>query len=147
MLDSITRRLVIGICFFHGDDSHRMAVNWDEQRRSVSLEPVLNPAMTATVGRFQRALLRSLGRVGLVPLPPLAEIAPAGGGYHYGASIPMSATPVFGECDILGRPSATRRIHVVDGSCFPSVPGGAITFSAMANSHRIATAAMLEDAE
>jgi choline dehydrogenase-like flavoprotein len=147
MLDSITRRLVIGICFFHGDDSHRIAVNWDEQSRSVSLEPVLNPTMTATVGRFQRALLRSLGRVGLVPLAPLAEIAPAGGGYHYGASIPMSAQPAFGECDTLGRPSATRRIHVVDGSCFPSVPGGAITFSAMANSHRIATAAMLEDPE
>ena len=39
---------------------------------------------------------RTLGRVGLVPLAPLAEIAPPGGGYHYGASIPMSARPGFG---------------------------------------------------
>ena len=29
---------------------------------------------------------------------------------------------------------------MVDSSCFPSVPGGAITFTAMANSHRIARA-------
>jgi ferredoxin len=143
-LDSITRRLAIGICFFHSDDSDRVATSWDEHSESVRLEPVLNPTTTATIGRFQRALRRSLGRIGLVPLAPLAEVAPPGGGFHYGASIPMSSRPAFGECDTLGRPSATRRIHVVDGSCFPSVPGGAITFSAMANSHRIATAAVRE---
>jgi len=143
-LDSITRRLVIGICFFHSDDSDSVATSWDEHGQSVRLDPVLNPTTAATVKRFQRAVRRSLGRVGLVPLAPLAEIAPPGGGYHYGASIPMSLNPDFGECDTLGRPSATQRIHVVDGSCFPSVPGGAITFSAMANSHRIATAAARE---
>jgi ferredoxin len=143
-LDPIIRRLVVGICFFHSDDSDRVATNWDQCSESVRLDPVLNPATGATVARFQRALLRSLGRIGLVPLAPLAEIAPPGGGYHYGASIPMASSPSFGECDTLGRPSATRNIHVVDGSCFPSVPGGAITFSAMANSHRIATAATYE---
>ena len=83
--------------------------------------------------------------IGLIPLTPLAEVAPAGGGYHYGGSIPMRSRPRFGESDTLGRPTPTRLIHVVDGSCFPSVPGGAITFSAMANSHRIATAAVSED--
>jgi hypothetical protein len=146
-LDAITRRLAIGICFFHSDDSDRVATSWEQHGESgrVRLEPVLNPTTAATVGRFHRAVRRTLGRIGLVPLAPLAEIAPPGGGYHYGASIPMSSRPVFGECDTLGRPSPTRRIHVVDGSCFPSVPGGAITFSAMANSHRIATAATRED--
>jgi choline dehydrogenase-like flavoprotein len=144
-LDSITRRLVIGICFFHSDDSDRVATIWDQRSESVRLDPVLNPATGATITRFQRALRRSLGPIGLVPLSPLAETAPPGGGYHYGASIPMSTSPGFGECDTLGRPSATRNIHVVDGSCFPSVPGGAITFSAMANSYRIATAATSEN--
>jgi choline dehydrogenase-like flavoprotein len=144
-LDSITRRLVIGICFFHSDDSDRVATSWEQHGESVRLDPVLNPTTAATVRRFQRALRRSLGRIGLVPLAPLAEIAPPGGGFHYGASIPMSSSPGFGECDTLGRPSATRRIHVVDGSCFPSIPGGAITFSAMANSHRIATAVTREE--
>jgi ferredoxin len=144
-LDSITRRLVIGICFFHSDDSARVATSWDQHSESVRLDPVLNPATGTIVTRFQRALHRSLGRIGLVPLAPLAEIAPPGGGYHYGASIPMSLSPGFGECDTLGRPSATRRVHVVDGSCLPSVPGGAITFSAMANAHRITTAAAREE--
>ncbi len=144
-LRSIVRHLVIGICFFHSDDSDRVAIGWEQNGESVRLDPVLNPATAATVERFQRAVRRSLGRIGLIPLAPLAEIAPPGGGFHYGASIPMSLNPNFGECDTLGRPSAMQRIHVVDGSCFPSVPGGAITFSAMANSHRIATAATRED--
>jgi ferredoxin len=144
-LDPVIRRLAVGICFFHSDDSDRVAASWDQRSESVRLDPVLNPATGPTVTRFQRALRRSLGRIGLVPLTSLAEIAPAGGGYHYGASIPMSLSPGFGECDTLGRPSATRCIHVVDGSCFRSVPGGAITFSAMANAHRIATAATCEE--
>ena len=144
-LDSITRRLAIGICFFHSDDSDRVASIWEQRDESVRLDPVLNPTTPATVKRFQRALRRSLGRIGLIPVSALGEIAPPGGGYHYGASIPMSSSPGFGESDTLGRPSAMQRIHIVDGSCFPSVPGGAITFSTMANSHRIATAATRED--
>ena len=145
-LGSITRRLVIGICFFHSEESDRVATSSARDDASVHLDPVVNPATAPTVRRFLKALRRSLARIGLVPLAPLAEIAPPGGGYHYGATIPMSASPGSGECDILGRPSATRRIHVVDASSFPSVPGGAITFSAMANSHRIATAAAREEA-
>jgi choline dehydrogenase-like flavoprotein len=144
-LDAITRRLVIGICFFHSDDSHRIASSWAEKSRSVRLDPVLNPATGMILGRFQHALLRSLGPMGLLPLLPLAETAPPGGGYHYGGSIPMRARPVAGESDTLGRPVPARRLHVVDASCFPSVPGGTITFPAMANAYRIATAAALED--
>ena len=72
-LDRITRHLVVGICFFHSEDSHRFASSWNEAGRSVGLHPVANPAAPAIVGRFQRALLRSLGRVGIVPLLALAE--------------------------------------------------------------------------
>jgi choline dehydrogenase-like flavoprotein len=144
-LDPIVRRLVVGICFFHSDDSSRVASSWDQASRSVRLQAVLNPATGAIVARFQRALLAVLGRVGLVPLTPLAEIAPPGGGYHYGGSLPMRAGPVAGEADTLGRPVPARRIHVVDSSCFPSVPGGTITFPAMANAYRIASTATRED--
>jgi choline dehydrogenase-like flavoprotein len=144
-LDGVTRRLVVGICFFHSDDSHRFASSWDERSRSAHLDPVLNWAMPSTVGRFQRALARSLARIGLIPLTALSELAPPGGGYHYGGSVPMRARPAPGEADTLGRPLPARRIHVVDSSCFPSIPGGTVTVAAMANSYRIATAAMRED--
>lgn len=142
LLDRITRHLVIGICFFHSEDSDGVAVHARPGSRQVHLEGVSNLRTRPTMARFQRALLRSLGRIGLVPLVPLSELAPAGGGYHYGASIPMRRAPRAGESDVLGRPAGTRRIHVVDSSCFPTVPGGAITLSSMANSHRIATATL-----
>jgi choline dehydrogenase-like flavoprotein len=145
-LGAITRRLVVGICFFHSEDSDRVASSWAPESDSVRLDPVPSPATGATVRRFQLALARSLGRIGLLPLAPLAQRAPAGGGFHYGATIPMASSPAAGQCDTLGRPHPTRRIHVVDASSFPSVPGGAITFSGMANSHRIVTAAMRDDA-
>jgi len=145
-LDALARRLVVGICFFHSADSDRVAVSCEPGSRSVRLDAVLNPRTRATVTRFKRALTRSLGRVGLLPLGPLSELAPAGGGYHYGGSVPMRSEPAFGASDTLGRPARTRAIHVVDPACLPTVPGGAITFSAMANAHRIVTAATREDA-
>jgi hypothetical protein len=144
-LDGITRHLMIGICFFHSEDSHRILSTWQPESDSVRLEPVLNPATPAILERFLRALRRSLAPVGLIPLSPLAEVAPPGGGYHYGGSVPMCAAPGAGESDLLGRPVPAQRIHVVDASCFPSIPGGTITFPAMANAHRIATAATLQD--
>ena len=57
----------------------------------------------------------------------------------------MRARPGAGESDTLGRPAPAERIHVVDAACFPSVPGGTVTFPAMANAHRIATAVALQD--
>jgi choline dehydrogenase-like flavoprotein len=144
-LDGITRRLAVGICFFHSDDSHGVASRWDESSRSVRLEPVPNSATAGIAGRLERALARSLAPIGLIPLAPLGELAPPGGGYHYGGSVPMRVTPASGESDTLGRPVPARRVHVVDASCFPSVPGGTVTFPAMANAHRIAAVAPLED--
>jgi choline dehydrogenase-like flavoprotein len=144
-LDGITRRLVIGICFLHSDDSERILSSAAPSGGSVGLAAESNPDTGATLARLQRALLRSLGAIGLIPLLPLAERAPVGGGFHLGGSVPMRARPRAGESDTLGRPLPARRLHVVDSSCFPSIPSGTITLPAMANAYRIATAATLEE--
>jgi choline dehydrogenase-like flavoprotein len=145
LLDALIRRLVIGICFFHSDESGRVASTWLADRGLVRLEAVPNPTGALAISRFQRVLWRALTRVGLIPLTPLAELAPPGGGHHYGGSLPMRARPGAGEADTLGRPLPARRIHVVDSSSFPTVPGGTVTITAMANAHRIATAVARED--
>jgi choline dehydrogenase-like flavoprotein len=145
MLDASTRHLVIGICFFHSDDSHRIVSACAPGSPAVRLAAAHNEASPAIVRGFLRALARSLAPLGLVPLLPLAEAPPAGGGFHYGGSVPMRARPAAGESDTLGRPTPAERIHVVDAACFPSVPGGTVTFPAMANAHRIATTVALQD--
>ena len=45
------------------------------------------------------------------------------------------------ESDVLGRPHGLSRIHLVDSTTFPTIPSTTITFTVMANAHRIATAA------
>jgi choline dehydrogenase-like flavoprotein len=144
-LETISRHLVIGICFLHSDESHRIVSRVGPASRAVYLEALLNPATHATLARLQRALLRALGAIGLIPLTPLAERAAPGGGFHSGGSVPMRRRPRPGEADTLGRPLPSRRIHVIDSSCFPSIPSGTVTLTAMANAYRIAQAAMQED--
>ena len=46
------------------------------------------------------------------------------------------------ETDLLGRPGGWSRVHVVDSSVFPSLPGTTVALLAMANAVRIADAAI-----
>ncbi|MYF29018.1 MAG: hypothetical protein F4169_09175, partial [Gammaproteobacteria bacterium] len=66
----------------------------------------------------------------------------AGGGF------PMRQDPGRLETDPLGRPKGFQRVHLVDASVFPSIAGTPITFTVMANAHRIAseTARLLDPA-
>jgi choline dehydrogenase-like flavoprotein len=51
----------------------------------------------------------------------------------------MRQNPGPFETDTLGRPFGWQRLHVVDSTVFPTIPATTITFSVMANAHRIAS--------
>jgi len=89
---------------------------------------------------------RTLWRLmGALPLKPLLIVAPPGRGFHSGGSFPLSRTPGETETDLLGRPRGFDRIHVVDATVLPSVPATTITYTIMANAHRVgAEAARLD---
>ena len=53
----------------------------------------------------------------------------------------MSHRPEGFRSDTLGRPLGWERIHLVDASVFPTIPAATITYTVMANAHRIATSA------
>ena len=63
-----------------------------------------------------------------------------GRGFHTGCSFPMSAAPKGFESDLLGRVAGLKRVHIVDSSVLPSIPATTITFTVMANAHRIGQA-------
>jgi choline dehydrogenase-like flavoprotein len=88
-----------------------------------------------------RRLADAARQVGMVALTPLVRLNPLGSSFHCGGTFPMREAPVAGETDILGRPAGFRRVHLIDASIFPSIPASTITFSVMANAHRIATEA------
>jgi choline dehydrogenase-like flavoprotein len=78
-------------------------------------------------------------------LLPFLHISQSGQGQHFGGTLPMSARNNDElETDLLGRPTGWNRIHVVDSSIFPSIPGTTIALLAMANARRIADTAPLD---
>lgn len=93
---------------------------------------------------FQRALTRLLARCRAYAIPLATTHGTRGESFHIGGSLPMRAHPRDElETDLLGRPPGWRRVHVVDSSVFPSLPGTTIGLLAMANATRIVSEAPL----
>jgi choline dehydrogenase-like flavoprotein len=138
-------RLMVALCYIHSDDSGRIQVRL-ERRGGERLG-----ALVADIEESQRAdrvmrglawkLLRHAPELGFAAVAPAVHIANPGWGHHTGGAFPMIARPVDGQTDLAGRLLAWRRIHLVDASVFPTIPSATITYSVMANAHRIATAA------
>jgi choline dehydrogenase-like flavoprotein len=137
----ILERLVIVQGYLHSDDSAtiEMTLQRDGQKDLLQLEPRLNPETPGTIKRVLREVLQQFRALRGIVVPPMLQIAPPGRGFHCGGSIPMRAQPGNFESDCLGRPFGWNRVHVVDASVFPTVPATTITFSVMANAHRIAS--------
>jgi choline dehydrogenase-like flavoprotein len=74
----------------------------------------------------------------------MLQIGAPGEGRHVGGSFPMKLNPAIGESEISGRLYGCRNIFLADASVFPTIPASTITFTAMANAHRIASAYALE---
>lgn len=74
------------------------------------------------------------------PISFLLSKQQPGRGFHSGGTFPMRRNPGAFETDILGRPTGFTRVHVIDSTVLPSIPATTITFSVMANAHRIGSA-------
>ncbi|MBI4848389.1 MAG: hypothetical protein HY808_07435 [Nitrospirae bacterium] len=77
--------------------------------------------------------------IGAFSLIPLLKIGVPGDGNHIGAVFPMKRDPEDWESDIYGRIRGWQRIHVVDASVMPTLPAPTLTYTVMANAHRIAS--------
>jgi choline dehydrogenase-like flavoprotein len=137
----LQERLLVVQGYLHSDESPsiQMTLKRDGQKDFLQLDPVLNPETSRTIKKVLRELLKQRRAIGGFAVPPMLQIAQPGRGFHSGGSLPMRAQPGKCETDLLGRPFGWSRIHVVDASVLPTVPATTITFSVMANSHRIAS--------
>jgi len=111
--------------------------NKDARGEHFKLEAQANPRSKTIIRRIVRKLLRHSRQFGAIPVGPMLQVAQPGRGFHSGGTFPMSAQPGPLETDTLGRPRGWQRLHAVDATVFPSVPATTITFSVMANAHRI----------
>jgi len=137
----ILERLLIVQGYLHSDESAaiQMTLKRDGAKDFLQLEPLLNSKTAGTVRTVLRELQGQFRALGGVVVPPMLQIARPGRGFHCGSSLPMRSQPGHFETDCLGRPCGWSRLHVVDASVLPTVPATTITFSVMANAHRIAS--------
>jgi len=136
-------RLLVAQGFIHSSESGSIHLTLRKSSDDkIHMESKLQPSMNAlaTILRLGWKLLRSTFALRAIPLIPGLKVPNPGSGYHSGGSFPMREKPGELETDLLGRLPGHPRVHLVDASVLPSVPATSITFSIMANSHRIATA-------
>jgi choline dehydrogenase-like flavoprotein len=133
---ALEKRLLIVQGYLHSDHSSQIAVRLKKDGR-LQLQAELNPEVRPAIRRVLRKLFRHARQFGAWPLAPMLQVAEPGRGFHNGGSFPMRANPGELETDTLGRLRGWRRIHLVDASVLPDVPATQITFSVMANAHRI----------
>ena len=113
------------------------------------IRTVANDRFPARARMAAHPVRRALARAGVATLPPRGQLVdqrPVS--WHVGGSLPMRhqrRSPL--DTDVLGRPSAWRRTHVVDTSVFPDLPATTVTLPAMANADRIVTLAMTNQQE
>jgi choline dehydrogenase-like flavoprotein len=135
----LEERLVIVQGFLHSDESSTMAMTLkhDGEKDYLQLDAQPNPESRRIVKKVLRELLGQTRRLGGIVVPPMLQLAEPGRSFHCGGSLPMRAIPGRFETDPLGRLHGWSRIHAVDASVLPDVPATTITFSVMANAHRI----------
>ncbi|WP_209509819.1 MULTISPECIES: GMC oxidoreductase [unclassified Ruegeria] len=136
----LARRLIVAQAFLHSDHSARIDLTLAPDGRLVSTIQT-NEATEQIMARATSRLAQILKLAGLVSLKFARRPGAVGSSFHVGGSVPMAQTPHTGQSDILGRPKGLSRVHLVDASSLPSIPATTITFSVMANAHRIGTLA------
>jgi hypothetical protein len=122
-----------------------MVLKRNGEKDCLHLRAQPNPATRRTVKRVLREMLWQSRRLGGIVLPPMLQLSQPGRGFHCGGSIPMRESPGPFESDCLGRPHGWTHVHAVDATVLPSLPATTITFSAMANAHRIGWEAAILD--
>lgn len=144
LLRPVLGRLLLIQGFLHSADSPGLTLSCEGHGVRVVGDDIAPGA--ARVRSLVRRLARKGRALGMVPVPFLLHIERPGKSNHLGGSLPMRREPGELETDALGRVPQWNRVHVVDGSVFPSFPATTVTISVMANAHRIAAAAArLED--
>lgn len=141
LFEAVAQRLIVSQLFLHSEHSHRIAVRLASGGRVLDARLIENPDLLKTARKAKSVFAKSAARMGLFAVTSASRLGAPGSSFHVGSSMPMQRTPVGLNSDILGRPGGLQRVHVVDASVFPSVPATTITYSVMANAHRIAVEA------
>jgi ferredoxin len=138
---AISKRLMVAQTFIHSEHCDQVELSLDRSTHRLIPHVIANDQMLPTIKRAAAALTRGMSKAGLHALGFAKRVDGPGASFHSGGTLPMSAAPGSCQTDPLGRLSGFENVHIVDASVLPSIPASTITFTVMANAHRIGTLA------
>jgi choline dehydrogenase-like flavoprotein len=137
----IIARLMIIKGYLHSDHSSNILARLEPgEDGRLLLDGQPNPEARVILRKILKKLGKNHSKLGGVPVSIAARLGTPGMANHSGGSFPMRVCPSPFESDLMGRPYGFERVHIVDASVLPSVAATTITFTLMANAHRIASA-------
>jgi choline dehydrogenase-like flavoprotein len=143
---AVVRRLTVGLGYLPSWASPRVQVTHRRVSDSLLPEITVGPASEETPPMFAKVLRRlakTAPKLDLWPVVTHAKLSGAAKSYHFGGSFAhQGGSATDRTSDRLGRLASWDRVHLVDGSVFPSVPSTTFTLTVMANAHRIAAEAL-----
>jgi hypothetical protein len=95
------------------------------------------PEAVQALEKIRRTLRKAFAKLGAAIIPMSFSPAPAGSDVHYVGTLPMKAKPTRLSTDAWGEVNGAPGLHVVDGSCIPSLNAKSHTLTIMANADRI----------
>src|SRR5262245_14747426 len=147
VLAPLWRRVILGWCGMHSDHSSSLELQLLHQPGEsdvIAIRLAVSEKARRSAYLAARRLSKMLSKAGIYFQPRMMRFSNPGSGTHCGSSFPMRIRPSDRfDTDILGRPFGWRRVHAVDASVLPSIPGTTLAFSVMANSVRIAEEAQI----
>ncbi|POZ53980.1 GMC oxidoreductase [Methylovulum psychrotolerans] len=136
----LSAHLLVAHCNLHSDHCNGYSLQLEQAVNGPATLVATPQHLTESRHALKKTAqaLFTLGRQwGCYALLPFSQTSAS---FHVGGSLPMCATPVLEtDTDSDGRPKGWQRIHIVDSSVFPSLPGTTIGLLAMANASRIAS--------
>lgn len=146
LVRGLLRRLMLGRIvtlqgYEHGDESVPIRVEFEKTSQGGVTAALQGPSdrrrLSSLASSIVRKLARSFREFGMVPVPFMHILGTPGAGSHFGSIFPMRAHPGALETDRLGRIPGHPRVHLIDGSVLTTLPAATITYTIMANAHRI----------
>ena len=105
---------------------------------ALSVEGVHAPEVAGLMREARGRAGRAFRRLGAHILPGSFTTGPPGSDIHYGATLPMRASPRPGQTDAFGEVAGAPGLHAIDSASLPSVTEKSHTLTLMANADRIA---------
>jgi hypothetical protein len=132
ILDFLFRFIGVAMVFQESSSSGQLIIK--KINEDLMIHADASRRLTISEHNKYKSLIKSLKKIGVLPLKLFIRSVGIGESYHLGNLKKHNGEKIF---EVSGKVCGTLNIYVVDSSSLPYLAPGPITLTAMANSYRI----------